>query len=209
MALTARKPNQGGKRCVVFGEAKKQMGNGRNPLDRPSFTPFDDKQKDALETFDVDFEAVMKNILACNGGQSDLGDAANIDYEGPYPPCMFPAVKIEGIPEEPKSTERGTQSCTATDKGVYLRYHVYVYLDFEQSACNKVKERIKHYGSGNYKTPTHYSCDEDDNGFHFAFDYGKTDPIKSGDIMNKAFGDIFPNEGGEYGNINGFNCPDY
>lgn len=48
-----------------------------------------------------------------------------------------------------------------------------------------------------------FSCRDSDGRFSITFDY----PRASSEDINPALSSVFPSEGGQYGNINGFNCP--
>ena len=178
--------------------------NPNNPNDRTQFAFLDDDKLDAFKHYEVDLEDALKNILDCDGDDFDFSDASSIDFDGTYPPCML-AMKVEGMPKGEQDLEVGTQSCTAKDRGMYATWSVEISADYSGDACNAVYDAIKDRGTG--MAPTNWQCVEQGGQFQLWFDYAKHKD-GSGDILNSAFEEVFPSEGGEYGNVDGFNCPD-
>lgn len=202
------KPDDDEKRCAALVYVDEQTGNPNNPNTRTHLEFLDDDQWEAFKEFEVDIEQALQNMLDCDGGDFKLPDAKDIDSDGKYPSCLFP-MKIEGKGAAPQDLEEGTQSCEATDRGVYATWSVEISCDYDSAACNDLYDAIKDHGSGLYKTPTNWQCEEQDGQFQIWFDLAKDfGGDGAGKIINGAFGDVFPSEDGKYCNINGFNCPD-
>ncbi|KAK2764380.1 hypothetical protein FQN54_009074 [Arachnomyces sp. PD_36] len=118
----------------------------------------------------------------------------------------LPAQQANGNALE-KRIDEGAQSCTAEDHGSYATWSVNIGAPFSSDVCHVIYNAIKD-GNTSHLAPTNWQCVDIEGHYQLWFDFAKTFQGAS-HIINPALEHVFPHTGGLYGNINGFNCPDW
>lgn len=117
----------------------------------------------------------------------------------------LPAQEPNGATLQKRTVSEGEQSCSGglSEDKAYVEWNIEIGATYNSDACIAVFDTFKDNNeSGN--GPSNYHCADNDGLIQLTFDYESD----ASSIINPSLTSVFPSEGGEYGNINGFNCPE-
>lgn len=102
---------------------------------------------------------------------------------------------IESV--EKRSIAQNTQSCVATNYGVFNHYKIVIGAPYDKKYCDASSDRL--YNNPVEEVISVYGCESIENGSkEMNFNY----PFYQAGHINEALEHAFPS-------VNGFNCPDY